>query len=512
MGSDPQNLDFQATTEEELQAVLSALSAENESAEYMRRYAPQLATDLISFCKSGNRYPVGLHRHLVQELSAAGIEVLERIKPNFREFVNGEVDQTRLDEHQVQAVLASLNDPLRRGIIKIPTRGGKTRTAAEIIRVLKNRHNLLQVVFMVDTKDLLAQAVKELSAYLGEDVGAVGDGEVNVKKVTVAMVQTVQRIKVSKMSQMSPNRRYVARAVLQMCMDADVLVVDEVHEYTSHQRRQMLGKFKNLRRIIGLSATPFSGDRLRDMRLQQFAGGVVYEIPESDLIKSGRLSDYRVALLIVNHQTERRYDYRAMMTKYIHRNSHRSDVLADVIGIARHLKVKTLVLFTDIAHMEREAHRNSVPCLSGKDDQAERERIKQDFLEGEGKVLFASGIFKKGITLPEAELLVNAAGGLSAQSVRQKKGRVLGSTGQKNRAMVIDLCDMVDLTYDAKMRYIQTRRKQPEHFHLDVHVGERIKVYETDVGEDNLRFYDTDDDNWRTDLAKHMQTWLRKSS
>ena len=97
-------------------------------------------------------------------------------------------------EYQRRAVLKFYSK--RFGIIKVPTRGGKTFLAAEIVRLflLSDSGNFL---FVTDNTTLFTQAVNDFQTFFkpygGLEVGEIKSGIMQFnKRVTIAMIQTIQ--------------------------------------------------------------------------------------------------------------------------------------------------------------------------------------------------------------------------------------------------------------------------------------------------------------------------------
>ena len=97
--------------------------------------------------------------------------------------------------------------------------------------------------------------------------------------------------------------------------------------------------------------------------------------------------------------------------KLIFENNFRNDVLKRVIETLRDMNLKTLVLFQSIEHGRAMSELLGERFISGVTKSDEREESKRNFLSGEGGVLLASNIFKKGVTLPEVQVIINAERG-----------------------------------------------------------------------------------------------------
>ena len=129
--------------------------------------------------------------------------------------------------------------------------------------------------------------------------------------------------------------------------------------------------------------------------------------------------------------------------------------------------------------------------ISGKTKAAKREKEKQKFLDGSGKVLLASNIFKKGVTLPQVEVLINADEGLEDAQTIQKKGRVLGATSNKPRSLVIDFFDL----YDA---------------YFSEHSETRLNTYVRSIGQKRIGILDTSVEDWLETFKKWTIKWFNK--
>ena len=101
----------------------------------------------------------------------------------------------------------------------------------------------------------------------------------------------------------------------------------------------------------------------------------------------------------------------------------------------------------------------------------------------------ASNIFKKGVTLPEVEILFNVDGGLENANTIQRKGRVLGATEAKTRSAIIDFIDIDDAYFSE-------------------HSSTRLNTYVKAVGEEGIGILDTAVDDWLKTLERWLTIWL----
>ena len=394
--------------------------------------------------------------------------------------------------HQERAVRAFYKR--RFGIIQVPTRGGKTFIMSEILRIFLETEKTGNFIFCVDGVTLFQQAVDDIKKFFepygGVTIGEIKAGHVETdKSVTVAMLQTIQ-------STLSDRCADVAkkRDLKKYIRGVKFLAVDEIHDNASDSKLKLYKSFKSLDYMLFLSATPYKSETpAQNLKLKEFSGDIVYRITEGELRERGVLSDYKVFLFAVDHNRIdydiEDDDYRTLRDALIFNSSIRNNALVNIINVLSKLKLKTLVLFQSIEHGEAISSRVSYPFISGKTKQDEREVEKRRFLDCEGGVLLASDIFKKGVTLPECEVIVIVDEGLEASSVIQKKGRTLGVTERKKKSLVIDFIDIYDVYFSQ-------------------HSESRLNVYVDEIGEDNINTLDVLDEDYLFNFREWVTKWF----
>lgn len=377
----------------------------------------------------------------------------------------------------------------RFGIIVVPTRGGKTFIASEVLRIFLATHEG-NALFLTDNTTLFTQAIRDIRGYFepygGIEVGEIRAGAVDTShRLTVGMIQTIQSTLSSRCTD-----RTRRRGLEKYLRELSFLCVDEVHDNCSSSKLRIYRRARALDYQLSLSATPYRANALvQNLRLKEWSGDVVYTITEAELRRSGVLSDYRVIMLLMEHAAPPGADYANCLSTCIHGSTVRNGVLLTVIDMLRHLGLKTLVLFQSIEHGSMVARLSGEVFISGDTCGDDRERIKARFLSGQGGVLLASNVFKKGVTLPEVEVLINADGGLESANVVQRKGRVLGATADKKRALVIDFFDLCDSYFSD-------------------HSGARLDTYVDAVGEGRVDILDPSVSGWTNILRQCIVGWF----
>lgn len=449
--------------------------------------------------------------HLVQhELDKRSIKY--SIENDFKPLkmrIGARVDPTMTGqwEHQNRGIISFLKTP--HGTAEIPTRGGKTKMTAEIMRLV----DFEQILFIVDDQMLFQQAIGDISKHLGlnrKQIGQIQGDVFELKPITVAMIQTLQSIRfgVTRLKNKNKKKAIEPEAFKQQRKERRVrntmlenflkgvkfLVVDEVHEYSSDQRAKVVRVCSNVDAVLCLSATPEKSESPMDnIHIKAIGGKLFFKVSESELKAKGVLAHEDITLIELDHRKNRniilREDnpYSKFEDEIIINNERRNGILINVIQICRHLGFKVLVLFNRVKHAQHIQKITGDELLTGETKVEQRINVKNQFLRRKGGVLLATNIFKKGITLPEVEIMVNAGGGLEQTKIIQKKGRTLGTTAAKKKAMTIDMLDVSD--------------------YFSEHSLSRIAVYEERVGIENIAIFSSTDADFYEDIREHLINW-----
>ena len=339
-------------------------------------------------------------------------------------------------DYQRDSIIAFLDR--RCGIIELPTRSGKTFIFAETARILIERDNDIRIMFITDSTDLFFQAIKDISFVTGIDESKIGKIRGSVieidKNITIAMAQTLQsKVKIGNKSK---------KLVLNFIKSIKFLTVDEIHENAaSKPRRSLISKF-HPEYFMSLTATIQKNDRIVSMNILKMTGGVAYKVSEDKLKESGVLAGNRVLLLFNNYtKVDDDLDYSQIGDKIIINNKERNELIVDLVRVCQELKIKLLIIVFFISHGKILSKLTGADFIHGSTSIDIRKSKKEIFLNGEGGVLIASKIWKKGITLPSVEALISVSGGKEQSLIRQIRGRILGATETKKKSLFIDILD-----------------------------------------------------------------------
>lgn len=357
----------------------------------------------------------------------------------------------------------------RFGTIVMPTGAGKTIFAIMAI-VKAGRPTLVHV----PTLDLMSQWCSVLTSFLGEDVGLLGGGHHEVRKLTVATYD-------SALLHVSTYGRQFG-----------LHVYDECHHLPGPQTRlvalQSIAPFR-----LGLTATPERQDGRHD-DYATLCGPIRYEITVKEL--EGRtLAPYDIVTLPVALSEQERARYKEARESYISflrqaqvdlsgpggwsqflrvasRTPRGREALAAYrtqrnIGLAaeqkitllwdilrRHAGERVLVFTQDNAMAYRIGERFLLPVLTHHTKVREREEMLRLFREGDYGCLVTSKVLNEGVDVPEAAVAVVVSGSGTVREHVQRLGRILRATPGK-RATLYEL-----VTEETSERALNERRKQ----------------------------------------------------
>lgn len=476
---------------QEKNAIRNILTFEDEKLKHVKaiRGTARFSFKKKFYSTQTNTYRIGLHKRVCEGLKQNNIayKIIDRsvykfpstfkIVPNLRDYQN-------------EAASAFLQEKV--GIIKVATRGGKTYIAAELIKQIITTHPQAKILFLVENSDLFVQTFKHFKNEF-EEIGRIKERLFDIKSITVASMQTVTRRYYSKAFSTKKQTHNYLKTI-------DFLIVDEMHEYCSEKRRRILRYAANQSELIlGLSATPFDEYEIDNIRLEEIFGPVIYTIEEQSLVEKKALAESKTLMLWLPQKLDDLYSYQAMYEYYIVHSKIRNQIIADLVTFAKTIDLKTLVFFARQEHGQILASRTQDPVIDFTDDSDYRQSVKEYFLSGKGKALYVSNIWKKGITLPEVQLVINAGGGKKKSAAIQKRGRILGTTEEKSRACTIDFLD------DFKSDIIETSLN---FCYLDEHALSRLRAYESLTGSENIVYFDTEQVNFQQDIQSYLMNWF----
>ena len=332
-----------------------------------------------------------------------------------------------LRPYQVRAVEATIKDfqTTQATLIVCPTAGGKTVTAAEIIK--RTPHG--RVMFLVHRYELLRQAVQTIEQHTGEQVGvemASDWADMNRwsrHRIVASSVQTQYSGQSGKgrMTRFDPS-------------EFSLLVVDEADMYVAPTWRRVIAHYKSNPdlRVLCITATP---DRADEQALSQIVDSVadVYEI--RDAIEDGWLVPVKARTLYVDGldlsgiKTNHGDFHKTRLSEIMEQEAHLHEIADPTFKISDNRR--TIVFAISIAQAEKIAEilnrheHGCAACVSQKTLPDARAQTFEAFNKGDIRFLCNVGIVSRGWNEPFAEVVVIARPTKSRNLYAQQVGRIL---------------------------------------------------------------------------------------
>ena len=171
------------------------LSFTNPDYFFARNFNPYVTQKICMV--TGNKFPTGLLWDVLDMLDVEEIKYklkyeFEFTEPTYNpEDIIGDIEKR---DYQLDCVKKAIDE--KRGYFLIATAGGKTEVARMIIQCINQ-----PTLYLVHLKELLYQTRKSFAQSLGlkeKEIGTIGDGKRIIRPITIAMVQTLDKMMFNK--------------------------------------------------------------------------------------------------------------------------------------------------------------------------------------------------------------------------------------------------------------------------------------------------------------------------
>jgi len=402
----------------------------------------------------------GLVPYAVRELRRKGVQATVVGEPPRGEPrpVRGDILQG-IELRDWQSLLVMKCAIARRGIIAVPTGGGKTVIYAAILRSLG-----LPSLTMVGQVNHAEQMKKKFDSYgMGDDTLLVHGGSPMPDDDSWREYRHIVGV-ASSLSKLVRSNHPVFDTV-------QVLGVDEAHHMGTADTWQIVASECTARYRYALSATPFEGadpyENLFDLALIGLTGDIIVDMPVQFLQQRSELATATVYMQPVTKPLVPVPDYKNIRWAYsrdngIVKHSTRNAMLLNQIEkLHSDPDTRTLVLVSQIKHgdmfVEKLSKRGiSTVFLSGagrvRGSDLDRDSILAEFQKGRIRVLVGSVIFDEAVDLPQITDVVMAAGGKKVRRTKQRVGRSLRGTAPVRIWDMIDMHNHILRTHSNKRR------------------------------------------------------------
>lgn len=329
------------------------------------------------------------------------------------------VPNIELRDYQAEAVDRMVT--AKQGHIVFPCGAGKTVTGIAAIAAIGQ-----PTLVVVHTRDLMTQWWGQVHAILGIKPGQWGGGRKDIQHVTIATVQTLQR--------MEPE------AFDDFVRHFGCVMVDECHHVPASTFQDVISQVPAMYRF-GLTATPTREDGLTPL-LWLTMGENLYERNYAQLIDAGHLMEPTIEPVhtLFRFAYEGPDDYGAMVEALVIddvRNAQIAALASDEAAAGE----TVLVLSDRVDHCHRLADMTGGVALTGEMKAGDRDDVLTRFKLGEIKIVCATSLADEGLDIKRLSRLILAYPGKAAGRTIQRIGRVMRKHPGKSKPKVYDFVD-----------------------------------------------------------------------
>jgi len=330
-----------------------------------------------------------------------------------------------------QEIIGKVRESIQAGnkriILQLPTGGGKTRIASEIIDLTTKKNK--RALFTCHRQTLVHQAFEAIDRPLATSVSMGVSGAFDPDlPIQIGMLQTLK----SRLKKFG--KSYLG--------EIDIIILDEVqYGANSSMQHDLYGTYPETV-TIGLSATPCTSD---GYRLKGW-DDVISVVQTVDLVEMGFLMNpicFAPSKPDLSGVTVRQGDY---ATEELAQIMDKADLVTNVVETYEKFASgkKALVFAVNIRHCENIAESfqragHSVGTLHSKQAPALRTMTIEEFANDSITVLVSVDALSVGFDEPSAEVAILARPTKSVPYYLQQVGRVLRLHPSKENAMVLDM-------------------------------------------------------------------------
>lgn len=422
--------------------------------------------------RTDNTFYTGLLDFVLDRLKESGVEVEVVFRqPNLHEplalsdlyatLTPDLLPGITLREYQYDAALRMLHH--RRGVVRVPTAGGKTEISQAVFRYLLDRGLATRTLYLVEASGLFKQAVRRFKSR-GFEVGTyTSEGlDRNDANVVVGMVPSISSHLKSGRVDLTPYQ---------------ALIADEAHHVAANRWTQVLENCPAPFRY-GMSATPtkmiYGPTISRDYRQMGLLGDIVYNVSASYLIERGHIALPIVTFLNVTRPHvlysvgwQAAYKRGIVCNEYFHR------LVAAVSHQMAILGHRVLVLVFELDHGEsilralKKDYGYEGSMFSGdetlhtwegeklKARSASIDHVVAQFNDQNSFVLVGTPAIGEGVDLPSASCVIPAFGGKDYKNTLQAVGRGMRPKLGEN---VVYVFDFVHYSHPSLLKHSRERR------------------------------------------------------
>lgn len=359
-------------------------------------------------------------------------------------YVDGEAHEIELDQdgwqlrdYQQHAVDGFWHGGS--GVVVLPCGAGKTIVGAAAMAEAKAT-TLILVTSTVSARQWREELLKRTSL-TEEEIGEYSGARKEVRPVTIATYQVLT----------SRRKGVYPHLDLLDSHDWGLIIYDEVHLLPAPVFRFTADL--QARRRLGLTATLVREDG-HETEVFSLIGPKRYDAPWREIESQGWIAPAECIEVRVTLPESDRMDYAVaepdVRYRMVATSRHKLDAVKRIV--AENAAEPTLVIGQYLDQLEELGTELDAPVITGDTPNVERQRLYQEFRDGEIGLLVVSKVANFSIDLPEASVAVQVSGAFgSRQEEAQRLGRILRpkADGKTAKFYTVVVRDTVDADYAA---------------------------------------------------------------
>jgi DNA excision repair protein ERCC-3 len=350
----------------------------------------------------------------------------------------------------VEAFYAAGSERGGSGVVVLPCGSGKTMIGIGVMAKC-------QAMTLILTTSItgLRQWINELldkTTLAGDMIGEYSGEAKNIRPVTIATyhILTYRKTKASAFPHFTLFNRE----------DWGLIIYDEVHLLPAPVFRYTADI--QAKRRLGLTATLVREDG-RETDVFSLIGPKKYDVPWKDLERRGWIARAVCTEIRVPLPPEIRIEYALAGARKKYRIASENPLKTGIVErlIRRHRDDLVLVIGQYLTQLELLAREFNAPIITGKVENAERERLYNAFRKGEITLLVVSKVANFAVDLPDANVAIQVSGTFgSRQEEAQRLGRILRPKRNGSAAMFYSVItrDTQDQEFSAKRQLFLTEQ------------------------------------------------------
>lgn len=341
-------------------------------------------------------------------------------------------------DHQKKSITKAMERG--RGVIVIPTAGGKTLIMCSIIESL--RENLkdknAKALVIVPSIQLVEQTAEDFKSY----------GMINVTKWSGNNIPDPNASTIIAGSQILLSEK----TDLSFLSDIKIFLGDECHGTKKANQINSIFNFLTTNYRFGFTGT-MPSCKLDCWNIIGKFGPIIYEEKTDDLKNKKYISNFKIFVLNIKHKNPPKITINRnkpteayeIELDYLMNNQRRNEIICN---LSKKLTNNTIIMVDRIDHginlYDKLKEITERPCyfIRGSTEIEEREKIRA-LMENRNDVIVVaiSKIFSTGINIPNLHNIIFATAGKAKIKIMQSIGRALRLHPTKNMAYIFDIAD-----------------------------------------------------------------------